>query len=70
LRLVREKKGDVKPSALFLVQIDAWFKKERGDGDNVGREQDEEDPLVGFHRRLQARKRGLKEDEENEKNRE
>lgn len=71
LRLVREKKGDVKPSALFLKQIDVWFKKERGDGENVGRERDEEeDPVVGFHRRLQARKRGLKEDEENEKNRE
>ena len=66
LRLIREKKGDFKPSALFLVQIDRWFKNQRGDGENVGREQEEEeDPLVGFHRRLKARKMGLKGDEGN-----
>ncbi len=71
LRFVRERKGDVKPSALFLVQIDKWFQKERGNGENVGGGRDEEEgPLVGFHRRLQARKSGLKEDEENEKDRE
>jgi protein-tyrosine phosphatase len=67
LRLIREKKGDVKPSALFLRQIDRWFKKERGEGEDVGSEGDEEDPLMGFHRRLQARKRALKRDEGNEK---
>jgi hypothetical protein len=68
LRLIREKKGDVKPSALFLRQADRWFKKERGEGEDVGSEGDEkEDPLMGFHRRLQARKKGLKRDEENEK---
>jgi hypothetical protein len=70
LRLIREKKGDVRPSALFLKQIDVWFKKGRGDGENVIREGDEEeDPLVEFNRRLQARKGGLKGDEENEKDR-
>jgi protein-tyrosine phosphatase len=49
LRLVRERKGDVRPSALFLKQIDVFFGR---DGE------EEEDPLVGFHRRLQERKMG------------
>jgi hypothetical protein len=72
LMLVMEKKGDVKPSALFLWQIEAWSRKKIGDGENVGWEGDEKvDPLVGFWRRLQARKGGgLTEDEEFEKDRE
>lgn len=69
--LVMEKKGDVKLSVLFLWQIEAWFRKKKGDGENVGREGDEEvDTLVEFWHRLQARKGGLKEDEEFEKNKE
>lgn len=48
LDFVKEKKEDVKPSALFLKQIDSYF----------GRAGKREDPLVGFKRRLEERKRG------------
>ena len=48
LEVVKEKKADVKPSALFLQQIDRYFRR--------GGER--EDPLVGFKRRLEERKRG------------
>ncbi len=48
LKLVQTKKPNVKPCALFLKQIDRFF----------GREHETEDPLVGFHRRLQQRKVG------------
>ncbi|KAH7318990.1 protein-tyrosine phosphatase-like protein [Rhexocercosporidium sp. MPI-PUGE-AT-0058] len=47
LTFLRTKKADVKPSALFLKQIDQYF----------GRAGEMEDPLVGFHRRLQERKK-------------
>jgi len=47
LEVVKEKKADVKPSALFLQQIDRYF----------GRGGEREDPLVGFKRRLEERKR-------------
>ncbi|TVY35203.1 Dual specificity protein phosphatase [Lachnellula occidentalis] len=46
LEFVKEKKADVQPSALFLRQIDRYFC----------REGKSEDPLVGFHQRLQQRK--------------
>ncbi len=49
LKLVQAKKPNVKPCALFLKQIDQLF----------GREHELEDPLVGFHRRLQQRKMAL-----------
>lgn len=47
LTFLKAKKPDVKPSALFLKQIDQYY----------GRDGGKEDPLVGFHRRLQDRKR-------------
>lgn len=43
---VKKIKSDVKPSAIFLRQIDLFF----------GRAGDVEDPLTIFHRRLQERK--------------
>ena len=48
LDFVKEKKPDVKPSALFLKQIDQHF----------GRGGAREDPLVGFKKRLEERERG------------
>jgi protein-tyrosine phosphatase len=55
LEFLKEKKGDVKPSALFLKQIDQFFH----------REEEKEDPLVGFHRRLQQRRQGALIEKEN-----
>ncbi|PVH77402.1 putative dual specificity protein phosphatase 16 [Cadophora sp. DSE1049] len=46
LKFLKTKKSDVKPSALFLKQIDQYY----------GRDGEREDPMVGFHRRLQDRK--------------
>jgi protein-tyrosine phosphatase len=64
LRLVRQKKGDVRPSALFMKQIDVFFRR----NGKEGREgEEEEDLLMGFHRRLEERKKGLgEEDRESE----
>jgi len=45
LRFLKEKKGDVAPTVLFLKKIDSFY----------GRANNKEDPLVGFHRRLQQR---------------
>lgn len=48
-------KHDVKPSAIFLGQIDRFH----------GRQEEKEDPLVGFHKPLQERKlRALSESKE------
>jgi len=55
LEFLKEKKGDVKPSALFLKQIDQFFH----------REEEKEDPLVGFHKRLQQRKQAALVEKEN-----
>ena len=49
MEFLRGKKGDVRPSAVFLDQIDR----------HVGRRSGEEDVLVGFYRRLEERKREL-----------
>jgi len=46
LKLLKERKSDVKPSAIFLKRIDQFY----------GRVGETEDLLVGFHRRLQQRK--------------
>lgn len=46
LEFWKTKKGDVKSSVLFMKQIDPHF----------GRGVEEDHPLVGFHRRLKARK--------------
>jgi protein-tyrosine phosphatase len=46
LEFVRKRKGDVRPSKMFLGQIDRFF----------GREGEREDPMVGFRRRLEERK--------------
>lgn len=46
---LRGRKGDVKPSGVFLGQIDRYFGR-RGGGEDV---------LVGFYRRLEERKRGI-----------
>jgi protein-tyrosine phosphatase len=56
LKFVKEKKPDVKPSALFLKQIDQFFN----------REGEKEDPLVGFHRRLQQRKMAALQEPQNQ----
>jgi protein-tyrosine phosphatase len=56
LEFLKEKKGEVKPSALFLKQIDQFFQ----------REEEKEDPFVGFHRRLQQRKQGAMMEKENQ----
>jgi protein-tyrosine phosphatase len=48
LKFLKEKKSDVKPSALLLKQIDQFFH----------RLEEMEDPLFGFHRRSQQRKQG------------
>jgi protein-tyrosine phosphatase len=55
LEFLKEKKRDVKPSALFLKQIDQLFH----------REEEKEDPLVGFHGRLQQIKQGALIEKEN-----
>jgi hypothetical protein len=47
LAFLQERKQDVEPSVIFLKQIDQFFN----------REVLKEDPLVGFHRRLQERKK-------------
>ncbi len=47
LAFLRERKQDVEPLVIFLRQIDRFFNQEVL----------EEDPLVGFHRRLQERKK-------------
>jgi hypothetical protein len=44
---LKERKGDVRPSAVFLDQIDRHFERKTG----------KEDVLVGFLRRLEERKR-------------
>lgn len=49
LELIQEKKPDVRPSKISLKQIDLFFR----------REVEEEDVMVGFHRRLDERKKGL-----------
>ncbi|TVY15509.1 Tyrosine-protein phosphatase yvh1 [Lachnellula arida] len=46
---LRGRKADVKPSGVFLGQIDGFF----------GRRGGREDVLVGFYRRLEERKRGV-----------
>ena len=48
LEEVQEKKPDVRPSALFMVQIDRFFGRDNGEKD--GR-------LKVLHERLQERKR-------------
>lgn len=49
LKIVKHKKPDIRPSKLFLAQIDRYFGRE-GDGGP--------DPMVGFHERLKRRKAG------------
>ncbi|KAK0130441.1 hypothetical protein ONS96_000960 [Cadophora gregata f. sp. sojae] len=46
VKFLKSKKPDVKPSVLFLRQIDQYY----------GREGEVEDPMVWFHRRLEERK--------------
>lgn len=46
LKVVKNIKSDVNPSAVFLRQIDVFY----------GREEAEEYPLTTFHRRLEKRK--------------
>jgi protein-tyrosine phosphatase len=50
LHFVKERKSDVRPGAIFLGQINQYFGRQ---GDTS------EDALVGFHRRLEMRKKGL-----------
>ncbi|KAH8663436.1 protein-tyrosine phosphatase-like protein, partial [Tricladium varicosporioides] len=47
LKIVKHKKPDVRPSKLFLAQVDRYFGR--------GNER-EPDPMVGFHERLRRRK--------------
>ncbi|KAF4626834.1 hypothetical protein G7Y89_g11320 [Cudoniella acicularis] len=49
LKIVKHKKPDIRPSKLFLAQIDRFFRREGEAG---------QDPMVGFHERLKRRKAG------------
>ncbi|KAE8447915.1 hypothetical protein EG329_009987 [Mollisiaceae sp. DMI_Dod_QoI] len=51
LKYLKERKPNVRPSALFMQQINQYFGRKEGE--------DVEDPMARFHRRLQERKAGI-----------